>query len=87
LKEANFQAKPKLMLSLDAPLNFNGCMLLEQADGSLRLRQKDQAKKIKLVDPKSTDWKKEYIEQRARGAYIATICQPEASFDLLVAAQ
>jgi hypothetical protein len=60
---------------------------LEQADGSLRLRQKDQAKKIKLVDPKSTDRKKEYMEQRARGAYIATICQPEASFDLSVAAQ
>ena len=87
LKEADFQAKPKLMLSSDAPLNFNGCMLLEQADGSLRLRQKDQAKKIKLVDPKSTDRKKEYMEQRARGAYIATICQPEASFDLSVAAQ
>ena len=87
LKEANFQAKPKLMLSSDTPLNFNGCMLSEQADGSLRLRQKDQAKKIKLVDPKSTDRKKEYMEQRARGAYIATICQPEASFDLSIAAQ
>jgi hypothetical protein len=29
----------------------------------------------------------EYREQRARGAYIATICQPEATFDLSVAAQ
>jgi len=87
LKEANFQAKPKLMLSSDTPLNFNGCMLSEQADSSLRLRQKDQAKKIKLVDPKSTDRKEEYMEQRARGAYIATICQPEASFDLSIAAQ
>jgi len=28
-----------------------------------------------------------YREQRARGAYIATICQLEAAFDLLVAAQ
>jgi hypothetical protein len=28
-----------------------------------------------------------YVQQRARGAYIATICQPEAAFDLLVAAQ
>jgi hypothetical protein len=27
------------------------------------------------------------VEQRARGAYIASICQPEASFDLSVAAQ
>ena len=28
-----------------------------------------------------------YIEQRARGAYIASICQPEATFDLSAAAQ
>jgi hypothetical protein len=27
------------------------------------------------------------LEQRARGAYIATVCQPEASFDLSTAAQ
>jgi hypothetical protein len=27
------------------------------------------------------------MEQRARGAYIATVCQPEASFDLSIAAQ
>ncbi|KAF1360325.1 hypothetical protein EJ07DRAFT_39712, partial [Lizonia empirigonia] len=30
---------------------------------------------------------KTYVQQRARGAYIATICQPEASFDLAAAAQ
>jgi hypothetical protein len=35
----------------------------------------------------SPDFKQEYLEQRARGAYIATICQPEASYDLSVAAQ
>lgn len=28
-----------------------------------------------------------YVQQRARGAYVATICQPEASFDLASAAQ
>lgn len=28
-----------------------------------------------------------YIQQSARGAYLALICQPEASFDLSVAAQ
>jgi len=31
--------------------------------------------------------KDQYIAQRARGAYIATVCQPEASFDLSFAAQ
>ncbi len=27
------------------------------------------------------------MQQRARGAYITSICQPEATFDLFVAAQ
>ena len=31
--------------------------------------------------------KDQYIAQRARGAYIATVCQPEAAFDLSFAAQ
>ena len=31
--------------------------------------------------------KKQYIAQRAKKAYIASMCQPEASFDLAFAAQ
>ena len=31
--------------------------------------------------------KGQYIAQRARGAYIATVCQPEAAYDLSTAAQ
>jgi hypothetical protein len=31
--------------------------------------------------------KDQYVAQRARGAYIASVCQPEASFDLSYAAQ
>ena len=31
--------------------------------------------------------KGQYVAQRARGAYIATVCQPEAAYDLSVAAQ
>ncbi|KAI1007326.1 hypothetical protein K3495_g907 [Podosphaera aphanis] len=33
------------------------------------------------------DIKAQYISQRALGAYVATVCQPEASFDLSRAAQ
>ena len=29
----------------------------------------------------------QYVAQRARGAYIASVCQPEAAYDLSVAAQ
>jgi hypothetical protein len=31
--------------------------------------------------------KEQYIAQRARGAYIASVCQPEAAYDLSIAAQ
>jgi hypothetical protein len=86
LNKAKLLAKPKEALSVTTPLIFNGCVL--SLDGTtIRLRQKNQSKKLKLVNVNSPDFKQEYLEQRARGAYIATICQPEASYDLSVAAQ
>jgi hypothetical protein len=54
---------------------------------NIMLRQKNQAAKIVLIDPKSADRGQRYVEQRARGAYIASICQPEASYDMSAAAQ
>ena len=39
----------------------------------------------KISWPLST--KEQYVAQRARGAYVASVCQPEASFDLSSAAQ
>ncbi|KAL2277541.1 hypothetical protein FJTKL_15374 [Diaporthe vaccinii] len=56
-------------------------------DGSICLKQKGQGTKIEPVDPKATDRAQRYCEQRARGAYLASICQPEAAFNLSVAAQ
>ncbi|EDU43469.1 conserved hypothetical protein [Pyrenophora tritici-repentis Pt-1C-BFP] len=46
-----------------------------------------QGAKIEIIDPKAANRAQKYMEQRARGAYIASICQPEASFDLSAAAQ
>ncbi|KAJ6050709.1 uncharacterized protein N7446_010818 [Penicillium canescens] len=60
---------------------------LRQRDVTVELRQKEQGKRLKLIDHNSKGFKHVYMEQRARGAYIATICQPEAAFDLSVAAQ
>ena len=31
--------------------------------------------------------KDQYVAQRARGAYVASVCQPEAAFNLSFAAQ
>jgi hypothetical protein len=87
LTKAKFSAKPKELLSLKTPLIFNGCILTQkEGDVAVKLRQKKQGKKLKTVNSKAKDYQHKYREQRARGAYIATICQPEAAFDLSVAA-
>jgi hypothetical protein len=87
LTKAKFSAKPKELLSLETLLIFNGCILTQKkGDVAVELRQKKQGKKLKTVDSKAKDHQHKYREQRARGAYIATICQPKAAFDLSVAA-
>jgi hypothetical protein len=85
-KELVFLAKPKERLTPETALIFNGCILTKCGD-EIILRQKEQGKKVKLIDADTPDFKQGYVEQRARGAYIATTCQPEAAFDLSVAAQ
>ena len=39
------------------------------------------------MDVKSLTFKEEFWEQQACGAYISSVCQPEAAFDLSTAAQ
>jgi hypothetical protein len=86
LQKANFRAKPKDRLSEEVSLEFNGCTLTLHGD-TILLTQKGQGTKIKGIDLKAADRAQKYMEQRAHGAYIASICQPEASFDLSAAAQ
>jgi hypothetical protein len=75
-----FTAKEKQFLTSDNPLFFNEYVLTVNKD-ILRIRQKNQGQKLE----KATD-AISYVQQRARGAYIATIYQPKASFDLSAAA-
>jgi hypothetical protein len=79
-KKLVFAAKKKQFFTFDNALLFNGCILTLVGD-ILRLRQKNPGKKLEKATDSPT-----YVQQRARGAYIATICQPEASFDLSAAA-
>jgi hypothetical protein len=53
----------------------------------MSLRQKEQGKKIKLIDIDIPDTRQKYVEQRARKTYIASIYQSEAAFDLSIATQ
>src|SRR6266581_3787401 len=83
LIKANLMAKPKEKLNLTTPLLFNGCILSLNKD-FITLRQKGQGKKIDIININSL--KQGYVEQRAREAYIASIYQPKALFNLFIAA-
>jgi hypothetical protein len=80
-EELRFNAKEKEVLAEDNKIDFNGCVVTTDGN-TFSLLQKRQGEKLEAA----TD-QKSYIQQRARGAYIASICQPEASFDLAAAAQ
>lgn len=88
LVKAKFIAKPQRILKIGDTVDFNGSRIAIMPDAILTT-QKDQAEKLAIVDvkAKAADRLQQYIEQRARGAYIASICQPEATFDYSSAAQ
>jgi hypothetical protein len=101
LTKAQFLAKDRERLTLDHELKFNGGIIrAEDASRSITLTQVRQCQNLKVVSNNNTTTtssrgavrqnlsiKDQYIAQRARGAYIASVCQPEASYDLSVAAQ
>ena len=86
LSAAKLRAKPKECLIAVILLSFNNSILTQEG-AAIVLRQKNQADKLEQVDATAPLYYKDYRRQRARAAYIATICQPEASFDLSTAAQ
>ncbi|KAJ5783463.1 uncharacterized protein N7518_009140 [Penicillium psychrosexuale] len=86
IQRAKFRTKLTVTLSPETSFEFNGCRL-SQEGRYIHLRQKGQGSKIKPIDLNDQSRAQRYLEQRARGAYIASICQPEAAFDLSVAAQ
>ncbi|KAK1992697.1 hypothetical protein LX36DRAFT_694129 [Colletotrichum falcatum] len=81
------QAYTQSATQLNRPITFNGSVLSLEPNGDIHYRQKGQSKKLQPADPDSTAAKQQYVKQRARGAYIASICQPEACFDYSIAAQ
>jgi hypothetical protein len=86
LDKANFRAKPKTILTQKQPVEFNGGRI-EIVQDNIKLTQKGQSQHLRTINPLAADAAQQYIAQRARGAYIASVCQPEAVFDLSKAAQ
>lgn len=73
---------------LDTRLTFNGSIIIAGNSGhNLNVIQNGQGRRLELVDYNTPNFKNDYIVQRARGAYIASVYQPEATYDLSVAAQ
>jgi Reverse transcriptase (RNA-dependent DNA polymerase) len=100
LQKSKLLSKPREQLTQLHALKFNGGLITLEADGSILLNQERQCENIQLVDMeskdlkgargavrKNVDLKDQYVAQRARGAYVATVSQPEAAFDLSFAAQ
>jgi len=86
LHEAGFKAKPSTILKVGDVGYFNGCKITVNED-SVMMQQKGQGDRLDLVKTGTDDTQHQYVVQRARGAYIATICQPEAAFDYSMAAR
>jgi hypothetical protein len=102
LTRAHLTSKKREKLNLTTSIKFNGGLIsLADKGNSLLLTQPKQFDQIRLIDVKTPidlissrdevrkmiTSKDQYIAQRARRAYIATVSQPEASFDLSFAAQ
>ncbi|KAH8193590.1 hypothetical protein TruAng_012245 [Truncatella angustata] len=86
MQKAGFRTKPKTALSHDNPLEFNGSRIEMDGEDILFL-QKGQTENLQIVDHRAEDAPQQYVSQRARGAYISSVCQPEAAYDLSTAAQ
>jgi hypothetical protein len=86
LRQAKLRAKQKETLSPDHPIEFNGGKISSYGQ-SITMTQKGQAKDLAEINPRTKGFAQAYVSQRARGAYISSVCQPEAAYDLAVAAQ
>lgn len=86
LEAAELRAKPKTLLSEHNAIEFNGSRI-SISQGKITLTQKGQAAHLCTINQATENAAQQYVVQRARGAYIASVCQPEAAFDLSTAAQ
>ncbi|KHJ34337.1 hypothetical protein EV44_g0920 [Erysiphe necator] len=100
LAKAGFIAKGREMLTISTPIKFNGGKINLEEDNSITLTQAQHCENLSIIISKSIDTisprskirkllgpKEQYVAQRARGPYVASTCQPEASFDLSSSAQ
>lgn len=82
---ARFDCKPHEVLDNNKSIRFNGaCITME--DGNYLISQPDHIQKLQGVQTNNIE-KSQYIAQRARGAYIASVPRPDLSYEFAVASQ
>ncbi len=97
--DAKIMTKSRDHLDPNSSLKFNDT-IIERQENDIYLRQisqSDHLQLIQIVDIAITSSrdkiksalisKEQYVTQRARNAYVASICQSKASFDLFLAVQ
>jgi hypothetical protein len=97
IENAGLKSKERVQLNESQPLKFNGgnITINNGPNRSILLTQERQCQCITLVEQTVKDLKSsrgtvrkdvafrdQYVAQRARGVYVATVSQPEAAFDL-----
>lgn len=100
MEVAKILCKAREQLSPDNSIKFNGAIISESAQGVISLTQKRTINLIQPVAHHNADMtgsrgkvrenvspKDQFVAQRALGAYVASLSQPEAAFDLSYAAQ
>lgn len=100
LTKAGFIAKEREMVTTQTPFKFNDGKIHLEKDNSIILTQTQYCENLIPIFPepvnsssprneirKSLTPREQYFTQRARGEYIASLCQPQASFDLSSAAK
>ncbi|CZS95546.1 related to TY1B TY1B protein [Rhynchosporium graminicola] len=100
LQKAGFKSNEREQLTTLHPIDFNGGHITLETDGSIRLSQQSYDKTLRIIEKEPVNLTnsrggirqgltqiEQFAAQRARGSYLATVSQPEASFDVSFAAQ
>lgn len=82
---SRFICKPIIVLHSDTSFGFNGGVISHKS-GGIYLSQSKHVSKMSMISEDSGKVTA-FVAQRARGAYIASVCRPEITYGFSVSAQ
>ena len=84
-RSKEFECKPAKFLKDGETLKFNGATI-SQHGRSYSITQPDHIKTLKVLDVENATTA-DFVAERARGAYIAAVCRPDATYAFSVSSQ